>query len=215
MEASTRLRILLVDDHTLFRSGMRELLAAQDFEIAGDAPDGRTAVAMAERRRPDVVLMDLDMPGCSGADATREITALDNPPAVVVLTGSATDEDLLDALGAGASGYVLKGSTIGVVADALRAAAAGESVLSPAIASRLVARVRDLSKAGGATPSIGLTPREREVLRLIGGGCDNAAIADALVISPHTAKRHVASVLRKLGTNRTQAAVYAARHGIA
>jgi DNA-binding NarL/FixJ family response regulator len=210
------LRILLVDDHALFRSGLRELLTADGFEIAGEAQDGATAVAMVQRRRPDVVLMDLDMPGCSGADATREILALGDPPAVVVLTGSATDEDLLDALGAGASGYVLKGSRMEVVGEALRAAAAGESVLSPVVVTRLVARVRGMPATNGGPTSDDLTAREREVLRLLGTGCDNGAIANALVISPHTAKRHVASVLHKLGIrNRAQAAVYAARHGIA
>src|SRR6476619_1665023 len=103
-----RLRILLVDDHTLFRSGLRELLTLDGFELAGEAADGATAAAIAARRRPGGGRLDLDMPGWSGADATREILALADPPAVVVLTGSATEEDLLDALGAGACGYVLK-----------------------------------------------------------------------------------------------------------
>jgi DNA-binding NarL/FixJ family response regulator len=213
------MRLLLVDDHTLFRRGLRELLEGYGFVIAGEAPTGSGAVRLARELRPDVIVMDVSMPGMGGVDATRAILKEDPAARILMLTISAQDEDVLDALVAGACGYLLKDAEVAEIVAGIRAAATGDAMISPIVATRLVARLREQSRrervaAPAAAPP--LTERERDILRLLTQGRGNAAIAAELVISPATAKTHVAHLLDKLGLdNRVQAAVYAVRHGVA
>ncbi len=212
------MRLLLVDDHTLFRRGLGELLEGYGFVIAGEAPTGAGAVRLARELRPDVIVMDITMPGMGGVEATRAILA-DAPSArVLMLTISARDEEVVDALLAGACGYLLKDAEVAEIVAGVRAAAAGEAMISPSVATRLVARLREQRRAErveatGATPP--LTNRERDMLRLLAQGLENSAIAAELIISTATVKSHIAHLLDKLGLdNRVQAAVFAVRHGV-
>ena len=206
--------VLLVDDHDLFRAGLRTLLEEQGVRIVAEAPDGAQAVARVREHAPDVVLMDINMPVMTGVDATREIARLAPLTRVVVLTISDSDGDVIDAILAGACGYLLKDSSIDELLRGIDAAAGGDSLMSPAVATKLVQRVRASSVAPG-TPRTELSERELDVLRLIANGNDNAAIAAALHISPKTVKNHISNILMKLGIeNRIQAAVYAVRSGL-
>jgi NarL family two-component system response regulator LiaR len=206
------IRVLVVDDHAVVREGLRAFLELQEgIEVAGEAADGAEAVDTAERIRPDVVLMDLVMPKLDGLGAMRVLR--DRLPAtrVVVLTSFLDDDKLMPALRAGAAGYLLKNAAPQEVARAVRAAHAGETLLDPVVAARLVEAL-----AGGEEPLDRLTPREREVLALIGRGFPNKLIARELGLSEKTVKTHVGHVLAKLGvTDRTQAAVAAVRAGLA
>ncbi len=207
--------VLLVDDHRFFRSGLREMLAEQGLRIAGEAASGDEAVELAELLAPDVVLMDLNMPGISGVEATRRLAARAPRVRVVMLTISADDADVVEALMAGACGYLLKDSSVDELVGGVRAAARGESSLSPRVATRLLAHIRDGGAAREDTVRTDLSERELEVLRLLTEGKANAEIATALYISPKTVKNHIASILLKLQMeNRIQAAVYAVRSGI-
>ena len=210
------LRIVLVDDHTMFRQGLRQALAERGLEIIGEASNGRAGAKLVGELRPDVAVLDLHMPQMDGIDATREIVSNDPAARVLMLTISTEQEDVLHALTAGASGYVLKTSTPDDVVRAIVAAHRGDSTISPEVATRLVDHLRSASSRGpAAAPDVELTPREIEILRLIAEGKENAEIAQALFISPSTAKNHVAHVLDKLGlANRVQAAVYAVRAGL-
>jgi DNA-binding NarL/FixJ family response regulator len=218
--ADDAIRLLIVDDHGLFRYGLREGLMLSDERIvvvaeAGNATEG---ARLAAELAPDVALMDLHMPGMVGVDGLREMARCAPAVRVLVLSGSAEDGDVVDAIVAGAYGYIVKGADIAEIVAGVHAAAAGESVLSPAIAGHLLERVRadDEHRQIPAELASMLTPRELEVLRLIAEGKDNSDIADVLVISPRTAKNHVASILHKLQIdNRIQAAVLAVKHGIA
>ena len=210
------LRVMLVDDHDLFRTGLRNLLEEQGVHIVAEAPDGNIALERVRELAPDVVVMDLNMPGMNGIEATREITRLAPLTRVLVLTISDQDEDVMDAILAGACGYLMKDSSIQDLMQGIRAAAVGESLISPHIASKVLQRIRAASvEVSVGEPRPELSDRETEVLRLIANGKDNAEIAQELHISPKTVKNHISNILMKLQIeNRIQAAVYAVRSGL-
>jgi DNA-binding NarL/FixJ family response regulator len=211
------LRVLLVDDHDLFRTGLRNLLEEQTVQVVGEAADGAHAIRMVRELAPDVVVMDLNMPGMSGVEATRQVTTLAPLTRVVVLTISDQDEDVMNAILAGACGYLMKDSSIQDLMQGIRAAAVGESLISPHIAAKVLQRVRatGTNEADAAMIRAELSDREIEVLKLIANGKDNAQIAADLHISPKTVKNHISNILMKLQIdNRIQAAVYAVRSGI-
>jgi len=211
-----RLRVLLVDDHDLFRTGLRNLLEEQGVQVVGEAASGSDALRIVREIAPDVVVMDLNMPGMSGVEATREIAAIAPLTRVVVLTISDQDDDVMDAIVAGACGYLVKDSSIEELMRGINAAAIGESLISPPIASKVLQRMRAVTLDQGAeTIRAELSDRELDVLRLIANGKDNSEIAEALHISPKTVKNHISNILMKLQIeNRIQAAVYAVRSGI-
>jgi DNA-binding NarL/FixJ family response regulator len=205
------IRVLVVDDHAVVREGLRTFLELQDgIEVAGEAADGEKAIEAAERLSPDVVLMDLVMPTLDGLAAMRELRERVPGARVIVLTSFADDDKLLPALRAGAAGYLLKNAEPQELARAVRAAHAGEALLDPHVAARLVDAL-----AGEKEPLDRLTPRERQVLQLIGRGFSNKRIAQELRLSEKTVKTHVGHVLAKLGVaDRTQAAVFVVRAGL-
>ena len=209
--------MLVVDDHDLFRTGLRNLLEEQSVNVVGEAENGEAAIRLASDLAPDVVIMDLNMPGAGGVETTRRLASLAPLSRVVVLTISADDDDVMNAVMAGACGYLLKDSSIQELIAGIRAAAAGESLISPQIAAKLLQRLRAQSKDVDAAETIRaeLSDRELEVLKLIANGKDNAQIARDLFISPKTVKNHISNILMKLQIdNRIQAAVYAVRSGI-
>lgn len=203
------IRVLIVDDHAVVREGLRTFLDLQDgIEVVGEAGDGEQALVEAERLRPDVVLIDLVMPRLDGVQAMRELRERLPRTRAIVLTSFLEDERLLPALRAGAAGYLLKSVQPQELARAVRAAAAGEALIDPAVGARLVEALGN----GREERADLLTPREREVLALIGRGYANKRIAAELGIAEKTVKTHVSHVLAKLGVaDRTQAALYAAR----
>ncbi len=214
---SEALRVLLADDHDLFRTGLRTLLEEHGLSVAGEAATGNEAVKLVRELAPDVVVMDLNMPGMSGVEATRHITSIAPLTRVIVLTISDQDADVMDAIVAGACGYLLKDASIEDLIRGIAAAAVGESLISPHIAAKVLRRLRattpDSERA--ATIRSELSEREIQVLRLLANGKDNAQIASELVISPKTVKNHISNILMKLQIeNRIQAAVYAVRSGI-
>jgi DNA-binding NarL/FixJ family response regulator len=211
------IRVLLVDDHDLFRTGLRTLLEEQRVQIVGEAAAGAEAVRLVRELAPDVVGMDLNMPGITGVEATRQITAIAPLTRVLVLTISDQDADVMDAILAGACGYLLKDSSIQELMRGIEAAGSGESIVSPTIAAKVLQRVRASSSQPEIEKTIRaeLSEREIEVLKLIANGKDNAMIAAELHISPKTVKNHISNILMKLQIdNRIQAAVYAVRSGI-
>ena len=211
------IRVLLVDDHDLFRTGLRTLLEEQRVQIVGEAAAGAEAVRLVRELAPDVVVMDLNMPGITGVEATRQITAIAPLTRVLVLTISDQDADVMDAILAGACGYLLKDASIQELMRGIEAAGSGESIVSPTIAAKVLQRVRASSSQPEIEKTIRaeLSEREIEVLKLIANGKDNAMIAAELHISPKTVKNHISNILMKLQIeNRIQAAVYAVRSGI-
>ena len=211
------IRVIVVDDHDLLRKGVRDLLSEHGLQVVGEASDGDDAVRLVAHAAPDVVVMDLNMPRMSGIEATRRLARVSPTSRVLVLTVSADDETVADAIEAGASGYLLKDASGDEIASGVRAAAAGEALISPRIASRLLERLRpeEGSQGPGSGTGAELTDREAEVLRLLAAGRDNAGIAQELYISPRTVKNHISSILAKLHVdNRIQAAVYAVRKGL-
>ena len=206
------IRVLIVDDHAVVREGLRTYLGLQDgIEIAGEAANGREAVAEAERLRPEVILMDLEMPELDGVGAMRELRRRRVECRVIVLTSFSDERRLLPAIQAGAAGYLLKDAEPREVVRAVRAAHEGETLLAPAVAARLVEAI---ATPAGA-PAQRLTPREQEVLELIAAGLSNKLIARRLGIAEKTVKTHVGHLLAKLGvSDRTQAALYAVRTGL-
>jgi DNA-binding NarL/FixJ family response regulator len=211
------LRVLLVDDHDLFRTGLRNLLEEHGLAVAGEASTGLEAVRLVRELAPDVVVMDLNMPGITGVEATRQVTSLAPLTRVIVLTISDQDEDVMNAIVAGACGYLLKDSSIQDLIRGIESASIGESLISPHIAGKVLQRVRATSSQPEMAETIRteLSDREIEVLKLIANGKDNAMIAGELHISPKTVKNHISNILMKLQIeNRIQAAVYAVRSGI-
>ena len=211
------LRVLIVDDHDLFRTGLRNLLEEQAVEIVGEAASGAEAVKAVRELAPDVVVMDLNMPGMGGVEATRHISSIAPLTRVVMLTISDQDSDVMDAILAGACGYLLKDASIQDLMAGIASAARGESLISPHIAAKVLQRVRATSERPEIADTIRaeLSDREIEVLKLIANGKDNAVIAAELHISPKTVKNHISNILMKLQIdNRIQAAVYAVRSGI-
>ena len=209
--------MLLVDDHDLFRSGLRSLLEEQGLQVVGEADNGSEALRLVGELAPDVVVMDLKMPGLTGVETTRQVTSIAPRTRVVVLTISVDDDDVMDAVVAGACGYLLKDSSIDTLIAGIRAAASGESLISPQIATKVLQQLRAQTADTAAAKTIRteLSERELEVLRLIANGKDNAEIARELFISPKTVKNHISNILMKLQIeNRIQAAVYAVRSGI-
>jgi DNA-binding NarL/FixJ family response regulator len=210
-------RVLLVDDHDLFRTGLRTLLEDAGVDVVGEARTGTDAVAQIRALAPDVVVMDLKMPGISGVEATAKIAIIAPLIRVLVLSASDQDADVMDAIMAGACGYLLKDSSIDELLAGIRAASAGESLISPAIASKVLQRLR-ASGSAAREDSVAseLSERELQVLRLLANGNDNAQIAAQLYISPKTVKNHISNILTKLQIeNRIQAAVFAVRSGLA
>jgi DNA-binding NarL/FixJ family response regulator len=213
--------ILLVDDDALVRAGLRMILsAADDLAVVGEAGDGTAAVAAAVKYRPDVVLMDVRMPRLNGIDATARLTKLPDPPKVIVLTTFELDEYVFGALGAGASGFLLKDTPPADIIRAVRLVAAGEAMLSPSVTRTLIERFGSDPSAGKRTEArelIGaLTDREREVATEVAQGRSNADIAGLLYMSEATVKAHVSRVLAKLGvTNRVQVAIIVRDAGLA
>jgi DNA-binding NarL/FixJ family response regulator len=206
--------LLLADDQALVRTGFRLILNAEpDLQVAGEAGDGEEAVAETERLRPDVVLMDIRMPKLDGIAATRAILASAPATRVLMLTTFDVDEYVVDAFRAGASGFLLKTAPPGQLVAAVRTVHESDALLAPASTRRLIEQhVRPASEPAEMAD---LTPRERDVLRLLGRGLTNAEIAEALVIEPSTVKSHVARVLAKLGLrDRVQAVVFAYDHGV-
>lgn len=202
MNDSAPIRVLIVDDHPVVRDGIRGMLTGDPwFEVVGEAGDGARAVELARSLEPDVVLMDLRMPGMNGVDAIRELNRSQVVSRVLVLTTYASDGDIGAAIDAGATGYLLKDAPLEELTRAIRLAARGETVLSPLVATRLVGRVRE--------PAVSLSDRELEVLRLIAEGCTNREAAARLFISETTVKTHVLHLYGKLGVNDRAAAVAA------
>ena len=209
------IRLLIVDDHAIVREGLQTLLADEpDIELVGEAPDGLTALSQAERLRPDVILLDLVMPGLGGLDVLRRVT-LEQPAChVLVLTSFAEDQNVLAAMQAGAAGYLLKDVLRADLVQAIRLVVQGVPVLHPEAQRKLLEHVtRPAPAAGPGAELSGLTERERDVLRLIAQGNSNRQIADTLHITEGTVKGHVSNILSKLHLqDRTQAALFAVRH---
>jgi NarL family two-component system response regulator LiaR len=204
--------VLIADDHPVVRQGLRTFLDTQDgLEVVGEAGDGVEAVELAHQLLPDVVLMDLVMPGLDGVEATRRIRELSPSTKVIVLTSFDDDEKVFPSVKAGAAGYLLKDVHPQELAEAVRKVYRGEALLASSVAAKLMQEV-----AGERQPAAGLTERELEVLRLIARGLPNKLIAQELVVSEKTVKTHVSNILAKLHlADRTQAALYAVREGLA
>jgi DNA-binding NarL/FixJ family response regulator len=204
-----RVRVVLVDDHPVVRAGIIGMLAAEpDIEVVGEAGNGQEALRVVVAVAPDVVLMDLRMPDMDGVEATRALREREDPPRVVILTTYDTDADILRAVEAGATGYLLKDAPRQELAEAVRAAARGQTVLSPPVAAKLVSRMR-----GAVTPA--LTSREIDVLGLVARGLTNGQIGRALLIAEATVKTHLLRAFAKLGVDdRTAAVTTAISQGI-
>ncbi len=206
------LRVVVVDDHAVYRQGLAKLLRNSGIDVVGEAPNGEKAIGTVQESAPDVVIMDLNMPGMSGIEATRRLIEHSPATRVLILSVSAEEEDVTNAVLAGASGYVLKDGPVEEIVEGVRAAAAGESLISPRIASMLLRRVRERAEPQPDLPPVTLSERELEVLRLVADGKANHEIGEALFISPSTVRNHITSILMKLQVdNRVQAAVRAVR----
>lgn len=215
MDTAT-LRVMVVDDHDLFRSGLRRLLGEDGLSIVGEARSGEEAVRRVVELRPDVVVMDVSMPGIGGVEATRQVRELAPESAVLMLTVDSDDDSVLDAILAGAVGYLLKDARLPEIVRAIHAAAAGEALIAPAVTAGVLDRLRRHGAPDPVrAPTVALSPRELDVLRLIVAGHDNGEIGKRLHLSASTIKHHASSILDKLGVqNRIQAAVLAVRSGL-
>ena len=211
------IRILLVDDHNLFRSGIKSLLQMQDgVEVIGEASSGLECVKRAKQLKPDIVLLDLHMPGISGLEALQLLKEDDPNIEVLMLTVSEDSQDLIQALQSGARGYLLKNIEIDFLVDSIRQAVIGESIISPQMSAILVDAVREpIVEKRPDQQQVNLTPRESEIIILLARGESNKSIARTLDLAESTVKIHVQGILRKLNiTSRVQAAVYAVEHGL-
>lgn len=210
------IRIVIADDQAMVRAGLRMIVESDPgMEVVGEAADGRTAVAVAGRTRPDIVLMDVSMPGLDGLAAARELLAAPSPPKVITLTTFDTDENLYAALRAGTSGFLLKVSPPEQLLEAIKVVHSGDALLDPAVTSRVIAAFAARAEPRPAPALAALTPRELEVLRLLARGRTNAEIATDLYVGEATVKTHVARVLMKLSLrDRAQAVVFAYETGV-
>ncbi len=209
-----RIRVMLADDHPMTRDGLMANIETQsDMEVVGEAGDGEEAVRLARQLRPDVIMMDLQMPKMGGVEAIQHILAADPEVKIIILTTFDSDEHIFPGIEAGAKGYLLKDASREVIFRAIRAASRGESLLEPVVASRLMERYKQLSRKGPADDT--LSEREVEVLRLMAKGYRNKEIARDLVITEKTAKAHVSNILSKLGaSDRTEAVTMALKRHI-
>ena len=212
------IRVLICDDQALVRAGFRAILGSRpEIEIVGEAENGAEAVALTERRRPDVILMDIRMPVLDGVEATRRLVAEGSPARILVLTTFDLDEYVHAAIRAGASGFLLKDVTPAELVEAIRIVAGGDALLAPSVTRRLLERFAVTLPADDQSSEVlgQLTARETEVLRLLAGGLSNAEIASELVVSEATVKTHISSLLRKLGLrDRVQAVIFAYETGL-
>jgi DNA-binding NarL/FixJ family response regulator len=211
-----RVSIVVVDDDDHFREALAELLTAYDLDVVGTAGSARAAVEAVDGLKPDVVLMDVQMPGVTGIEATQTIVQMHPSTRILMLTISGDGADVLEAMLAGATGYLVKGTAPESLVAGIRAAAAGDSLLSPGLAAKLLGRIREPSPASrGRVDAALLSDRELEVLELLARGKANADIARELYLSPHTVRNHISNILSKLQiANRTEAAAYAIRSGL-
>ena len=212
-------RVLLADDHNLFREGLAGILNAQpDFQVVGEAADGLEVIVKARVLQPDLILMDIGMPGCDGVEATRQILCEQMGTIIVMLTVRSEDEKLFEAIKSGAQGYLLKSIRSRELLAMLRGVRQGEAAITPVLGGRMLEEFRPMSKLMPAVPveeAPRLTSREREVLSLVAQGASDQEIADSLVISIHTVKTHMRNVLAKLQTgHRQEAAAEAQRRGL-
>jgi DNA-binding NarL/FixJ family response regulator len=208
-------RVVVIDDHELFRGGLVQVLRTNGIDVIGEAELAAHGIALVGELLPDVVLMDLNMPGMSGIEATQRLSARLPLIRVLVLTVVADETDVMDALLAGACGYLLKDAPTAQIVEGIRAAARGESQISPRVAGQLIRRLRQPAAVEPSHGAAELTSREFEILELIARGMDNVAIAHTLFLSQHTIKNYVSSILVKLQVeNRVQAAVQAVRRGL-
>jgi NarL family two-component system response regulator LiaR len=205
------IRVMIVDDHEMVRMGLSAYLEAQpDIEIVGEASNGKEAVRLAQEKKPDVILMDLVMDIMDGVEATKEICRVLDNPKIIVLTSFIDDDKVYPVIEAGALSYLLKTSKAKEIADAVRAAMKGESVLEAKVTGKMLSKMRSKKET---KPHEALTAREMEILRLIAEGKNNQEIADTLFITVKTVKTHITNILSKLGVDdRTQAAIYAHRN---
>jgi two-component system nitrate/nitrite response regulator NarL len=211
------IRILLVDDHSLFRSGIKSLLESQlGFEVIGEASNGLEGVKRAKQLQPDIVLLDLHMPGTSGLEALQMLTEEVPNTTTLMLTVSEDAQDLMQALRSGAQGYLLKNIEIDFLVDSIHRAIAGESVMSPQMSMALIEAVREpIAEQKPEKQMVKLTPRESEIIVMLAQGESNKSIARTLGLAESTVKIHVQGILRKLNiSSRVQAAVYAVEHGL-
>lgn len=212
---SDPIRLLLADDHKMLREGLRRTLVEKGFDVVGEAEDGVEAIELAHRLLPDVVLMDVTMPNLDGVEACRQVKAAADSPKVVMLTMHVDNEVLTNAIRAGASGYLIKDCSTDEIADAVRTAARGETVLSPQLAKTMLEEVRRLDQKSRNEEERTVTKREEEVLQLIADGCSTSEVAEQMFISQKTVKNHLASIYGKLDArDRTQAVLQAVRMGI-
>lgn len=211
----TPITVVVVDDHVLFRSGLRELLQQEEIQVVGEASSAEAGLEAIERHAPDVAIMDLSLPRMSGHEAIRRMATIAPKTQVLVLTISANEADVTEAVLAGACGYLLKDASVEDIVAGVRAAAIGESMVSPRMAGTLLAQLRRHEQNDKRPTTESLSVREKEVLRLVVDGKDNAAIAQELFISPYTVKNHISNILLKLQVeNRLQAAVCAVRDSL-
>lgn len=209
------IRVIVIDDHELFRGGLVQVLRKSGLDVIGEADLAARGITLVQELVPDVVLMDLNMPGMSGIEATQRLSASVPLTRVLVLTVVADERNVMDALLAGACGYLLKDAPIAQIVEGIRAAARGESQISPRVAGQLIRRVRQPAVLELDHGPVELTGREFEILELIARGMDNVEIARTLFLSQHTIKNYVSSILVKLQVeNRVQAAVQAVRRGL-
>jgi DNA-binding NarL/FixJ family response regulator len=209
-------RLLLADDHRMLREGLRRSMSDAGFEVVGEATDGVEAVTLAARLLPDVILMDVTMPNCDGVEACRQVKEAGIRSSVVMLTMHADQDVLANAIRAGASGYLTKDCSTREIAEAVRMAAEGETVLSPQLARSMLEEVRRIDEpTASEEPDKVVSKREEEVLQLIADGCSTPEVAAQLYISQKTVKNHLASIYQKLDArDRTQAVLQAVRMGI-